>query len=151
MKKRRYQFLFLILLVILGVLSWDNMDAYLNPTLTPIQPQGGPTVPPTARTEPATELVSTALFPNTQTTDNAVPTSAAASNEVKALFIYDYNLYETEHIEVIEIFMGDVEGISAVLSSKIDVVITYNPDLISIEDIQRAFDEIGFTVHLPGD
>lgn len=106
-------------------------------------------VPPILDTQPATRSTSPIPLLNIQVTNTVVPISTTTPNVARVRFIYDNNLNETEFIEVIVTSMENVAGIKDVASSKDEIEISYDPDLLTIDDIQKELLAIGIAVHLP--
>lgn len=113
------------------------------------------TPPPTPTSAPAETLAPAATAP--QPTTTAVPptaTSAPAATATQAgekvTFEFVAPLSTIEELDPLLAAVEDVEGVLGASGSQVDITITYDPAVITVEELQAKMAEIGQPVKEPG-
>ena len=104
---------------------------------------GGATpAPPTPTSAPTATLAVAAPT-------SAPPTATAVQAGEKVTFEFVMSLSTIEELEPILNLVEEIEGVLGASGSQVDITITYDPTVVTVEELQARMSEIGYPVKAP--
>lgn len=144
MSAQRYAVLSLILIGTIVLVACGGGGAQPTPT-----PTAEPMPPTEVAPEPTSPPPTVAAAPPSPTVAEAAPTQEEEIQGEEVRFQWRRPLSTIEELEPILLLVEDFDGVIAASGSEVNIDITYDPNVTSVEELQNQLQQIGQPVEEP--